>query len=436
MARSKHQTCADSSFLDTDPFGNKLDPALGFARGSILSSPRDDLSRFLAAQEFVRQRILRGRGSLGIFTGNLRGFSIKSSELPLAEEWLGPAVWGGRLEEAVRVHLGGAATAETAVFNRTSGGLVAAVASMAASGLVVALTQAPSGPHSSLFRGAFLAGAELRQVQTVDELMALALPRKPDLFVLTPVSSEIDVIPNPELKLAVEWSTSHGIPCLVDDAYGARLRPVLYAGPKSLEFGAELAITNNDKVGLNGPRAGFMAGRPDLVRSIYADACELGLEARAPVALGVLTALELYDPAGLLEECRQADGVTEAVAQVLGPWSAHIRRTPLGPTLTADTVLSIALERAGMELTQARIVPCEASAALAMILLRDYGILLVAAAATPGARPSIRIKPTTGAIDCIGGASAVASSLDAALSQLADKVDDLRAVRELLFSSL
>jgi L-seryl-tRNA(Ser) seleniumtransferase len=420
--------------VQTDPFGNELDPALGFARGNILGSPSDDLSRFLKAQDLVRQKVLRGkRGSLGIFTGNLRDFPIAPSDLPMAEEWVGPAIFGQRLEDAIRLHLGASPTAETAVFNRTSGGLVAAVVAIATGGLVIALTQPPSSPHPSLFRGVSLARAEVRLVQTVDELTTLTSRRKPDLLVVTSVSSELDVIPNAELERAAEWSASHDIPCLLDDAYGARLRPVLFSGAKSLAFGATLAITNNDKVGLNGPRAGFMAGRRDLVRSIYACACELGQEARAPIALGVLTAIELYDPADLLEECRQAEIVSDALARVLGPSGDDMRRTPLGPTLTADTILHIALSRAGRHAAQAQIVPCEASAALAMILLRDHGILLVAASGTPGARPSIRIKPTSGALNNVGGAAAVASSVNAALDELADKIDDPRAIRRLLF---
>ena len=82
----------------------------------------------------------------------------------------------------------------------------------------------------------------------------LGQPEARDLLMVTPVSSELDAIPNPDLERAIEWSAANGVTCLIDDAYGARFRPVLLGGPKSLEMGAGLAVTNSDKVGLDGPR--------------------------------------------------------------------------------------------------------------------------------------------------------------------------------------
>ena len=159
---------------------------------------------------------------------------------------------------------------------------------------------------------------------------------------------------------------------------------------------------------------------------------ELGQEARAPIALGVLAALDHYDPAEVLEECREAEKLCDAVAHVLGAQSTQLRRTLLGPSLSADAVLDLALSRAAKASLRAHVVPCEASAALGMLLLRDHGILLVTAAGNPGARPSTRIKPTLGAVARAGGVGAVASALDQALTRLAGIIDSRSAMRSLL----
>ena len=53
----------------------------------------------------------------------------------------------------------------------------------------------------------------------------------------------------------------------------------------------------------------------------------------------------------------------------------RLHETPVIAELLADDILAMALERAGLRTPP--IVPYEASAALAMLLLRDYGIITV-----------------------------------------------------------
>ena len=217
---------------------------------------------------------------------------------------------------------------------------------------------------------------------------------------------------------------------LLDDAYGARLRPVVHGGPKSLELGVHLAITNSDKAGLEGPRAGFMAGRPELVRRSQARAAEYGQEARAPIALGVLRSLQRYSPALLCQEVEEGRRIFEGLAERLG--SSRVRRTDIGPLVTEEDIMEIALERAGLPPSAAAPVPCEASAGLGMLLLEHEGILTVNTSGQPGSRVSLRLKPTIEAVERIGGTDRVVDAVDRCLSRLAEVIGDAAAMRRLI----
>jgi L-seryl-tRNA(Ser) seleniumtransferase len=217
---------------------------------------------------------------------------------------------------------------------------------------------------------------------------------------------------------------------LLDDAYGARLRPVLHGGPKSLELGVDVALSNSDKSGLEGPRAGFIAGRPDFVQRARARAAEFGQEARAPIALGVLRSLQRYSPALLREEIDLGRQLYEGLGERLG--SERVRRTDIGPLVTEEDILAIALERADRPPEDAPVVPCEASAGLGMLLLEHEGILTVNTSGQPGSRVSLRLKPTRGAVERAGGCEAVVAAVDRSLSRLADFIGDPVAMRTLI----
>lgn len=63
-----------------------------------------------------------------------------------------------------------------------------------------------------------------------------------------------------EFKGIISLSKKAGIPVVVDDASGARLRTIIYKQPKAIELGADLAITSTDKF-MNGPRGGILLGK-------------------------------------------------------------------------------------------------------------------------------------------------------------------------------
>lgn len=413
----------------SDRFGNPIDPSVRYARGSILASSVDESRRLAHGRSLIRERIAHhGAESIFVLTGNQRDFPLLAEDLGIAtEEWVGAALIAPRAARLVIGHLAAPPGSGVALFNRASAGIIAAISALVPGGSTL-LSFAPpgSGAHASVRRGARLAGARIEEVDTISGL-GERLASSPSMVVVTPVCSELGVLPSDDLLTAVEMARGRGAITFLDDAYGARLRPVLLEGPRSLESGADLAITNSDKAGLEGPRGGFMAGRDDLVLRVEARAAELGQEARTPIAMGIVRCLERWHPDALLEEARDGTTLSNEVEARFG--AARVHRTALGPSIGEEDLLEVALGRAGLEPSQARIVPAEASAALGMLLLEDWGILTVNVAGQPGARVSLRLKPVAGMLERFGGANRMAEAVDAALTTLSEMIDDPEQMR-------
>ena len=94
--------------------------------------------------------------------------------------------------------------------------------------------------------------------------------------------------------------------------------------------------------------------------------------------------------------------------------------------------MEIAMQRAG--LTENPVVPIEALAGLAMLLLRDYGIMTVHFAGLPPGTSSLLIKfipPER--LERFGGPEKFAEAVDTSLDRLAEVIGDEEAFRELLY---
>ncbi|MBX9752491.1 MAG: hypothetical protein K5Q68_23075 [Roseococcus sp.] len=399
--------------MGRDRFGNALDPLVGFARGRVLASSTEDGLRLRHGLAVIRARAeAHGAASIGIFTGNRRDLLLREGDLELAEEWIGPARFAPELAAVIRTHLGAKPEAATALFNRGSAALVASMLALAAGGRVVSLVPAGSRSHPSLRRGAALAQAGFDEVAGLAELH---LPSDASLLVITTVTSSLARLAEADIAAAIAAGHARGVPVLLDDAYGARIRTILHGGRPGLEMGADLVVTNADKAGLPGPRAGIMAGEARLMARITATASLIGMEARAPVALGVLRGLQAWSPEDLRREAHEGLELAEALEGKLPP--GVVRRTDLGPLVSAEDVLALTLARAG--LVHPPIVPVEATAALGMILMERAGILTTNIAGQPGAHPALRLKPAGAALARCGGALAVAAAVAGALDELA-----------------
>src|SRR5579872_1802928 len=367
----------NTSVQKCDRFGNPIDPHVGYARGSILRSSYEETLRLAQARVVIRNRLTKhGDRSIALFTGNQRDFPVRKEDLAVfCEEWIGAALFEDGLRDAILERLEGRGHPAVAVFNRTSAGIVAAIAALAAKGLVISVAPPKTKSHASVIRGAELAGCSFLEVHSAEETAEHTSASDLRLIVITSVSSSLDSFSDADIAAVVSAARKSNASILIDDAYGARMRPVLHKGRKSLEFDVDLAISNADKSGLEGPRAGFMAGEPELVGRVQAKAAELGQEARAPIAVGVLRALQRYTPRLLLDEVAHGRDLADALVKLLG--DAIVKRTDIGPMVTEEDILTNLLTRGRSRDQPPSVVPCEASSALGMFLLEDHGMLTV-----------------------------------------------------------
>ncbi|MEL7398703.1 MAG: aminotransferase class I/II-fold pyridoxal phosphate-dependent enzyme, partial [Pseudomonadota bacterium] len=247
-----------------DRFGNPLDPSVGYARGPILSSSAAEIRRLRHAQSIAAQVVAeRGIEAIAIFTGNPRYFPVKPNDLSeLCEEWVGPGLFADEMTKAATQHFGGGDT--VAITNRTSAGIIAAILALSDGKPVVSVVPAGDRSHASVIRGCRLAGVKLLEVDGQDDIEA-AMQDRPALVIVTTVTSALARLPDDQTRRAIDEGKAAGATVFMDEAYGARLRPVLHGGEQSLTMGADFAITNADKAGLSGPRAGILCGQSDPV---------------------------------------------------------------------------------------------------------------------------------------------------------------------------
>ncbi len=418
--------------MTDDAFGNPIDPTVGYARGAFLDTSAAEVRRLRHAQQVAADVVAeRGIDSIGIFTGNSRAFPLTPGDLDLAEEWVGPGRFAERFRDVAIDHLGGRFDDAFAVVNRTSGGIVAAMVALSGDRPVVSVVPAGDRSHASVIRGCALAGAELVEIDDPDAIAAAIDDMAPTLVVVTTVTSTLARLDDHITRSAVSAAHDAGAIVFMDEAYGARLRPVLHGGAKSLELGADAAITNTDKAGLSGPRSGVMVGREDVVVAVLAKASELGIEARAPIALGALRSLEAFDPEILRREVEDGRAVADALIKVLG--QDAVVRSELGPTLSEEAVTRLVHARPGGQAVT--LVPCEITAVAGMVLLRKHGVLTVNTHGQPGGRVSIRLKPTEGAVARVGGPTVLAGAFDSVLSTVAAQGSDTAWVATTLFGT-
>lgn len=340
--------------MSQDRFGNEIDPSVGYARGSLLRGSADEVRRLAkagwVAGDFVRRE---GIDKIAICTGNLRCHPASSEDLSeLCEEWVGPGLYGEELRQAAITHLGGDGDEAVTVVNRTSAGIVATVLAHAQGRPVLSLVPAGDRSHASVTRGARLADVPVIEAYDLPEFKRQLAAQLPRLVVLTPVTSELSLLDDDLIAAAVRQAKSAGCVVLLDEAYGARFRPVLHDGAPSLSFGADLVITNADKAGLSGPRAGVLCGDPAALVPVQAKASELGMEARAPIAVGAMRSLQGFTPELLLPEAKDGQDLAQALEDKLE--GARVIRSALGPKIDEQDVMDLVLEMAGQRACSGR----------------------------------------------------------------------------------
>ncbi len=381
------------------PHSPDIDPVLGYAPGTII---RDDVTEYRsvrAAQRVMAHRY-RTHGIDGVH--NLMGL-VDDCTVPsffqgpaYQERYLGTALMEEEVTELARRHLGGEEDFTSLVFNRVTAGTLTVTQALVTQGSLVPYVVPPypgigGHGHPSVPRTVELAQARWQEVTTAQELDAL-LDGEQHVPLVVVCSAYRGALKEEELRLVCEVAHAHGVPVYVDDASGARTRTAVYGQRPAGELGADLIITSCEKAAFFGPRAGILLGRPDLMERIGAKANILGTEARPSVVASVLQTLREYTPDegrrlfdGWLERNRR---LWELAKPFLGEnlqYGAYD-----GIYLSLRDFYDLVLERAGMAETD--LAPVDLSVAHAMLMLRGYGFLTVAALHYPGASKLASVK--------------------------------------------
>lgn len=402
------------------------DHSLPYERGELLPDTAADVVKLHMAWRIVERRWREG--TLFNFTGLERSLELDGVDPGTLDDDVAPALVGDRLTELALDHLGGVPGRDDVfVANRLTAAIVAAMQVLVRPGDTV-LGVSPSYSHPVVVRAVHLAGGELVDTVGYDEYAA-QLERVPALVVLTRLAVTYEALTGDELAAIAAEAARRSVPVFVDDAGGARVGPAVLDQPKTLELGAVAGATGLDKYGTTGPRLGLLAGRAELVGRIRARAIELGLEARPMLYPAVVRSLEQYRP----ERVRDLVAATNEVADALEARLPWVDRTPVAVKLQGEDTLAEAARRAALQVTDCYLAPYEATAALAMLLLRDHGILTVHFAALPPGTSALLLKflpPET--LDRFGGPDRFADAVAESVAELARLVQRPPALRELL----
>jgi L-seryl-tRNA(Ser) seleniumtransferase len=412
--------------MGIDRFGNPHASNLSYARGKILRSTEDDFQKLQRAWSLIRER---GPGSTYVLTGLEHSLPLAAEELEFADDEIAPALSFERLKELALDHLGGSPeTDDVAVFNRLTGATMATHLTLVKPGDVVIGVSATHS-HPSVVRAAGHVGARFIDTAGLGAFReAIATERSVALVVLTRLAVTYDLLPLEAIETIVRLAHDKGALVYVDDAGGARVGPAGFGQPRTLELGVDIGATGLDKYGTKGPRFGLLAGRKDLVGRIRVKGFEFGMEARQMLYPAVVRTLEQYDPARV----RALIATTKQIAGELRPLLGNrLRETPTTVQIGADDILEIAMDRGGVH--KAPVVPYEASAALSMLLLRDYGMLMVHFVGVPPGTADLLIKfvpPET--LERFGGARKYADAVNTSLTTLGELLREPESIRDLL----
>lgn len=410
-----------------DRFGNPFADGLPYARGQVLRGTADDATKLRRAWRLVERHHRAGR--LYSFTGLERSLVLGEADPTLLDDELAPAFFGQRLEELALEHLGGVPGRDDVLLaNRLTAAIFVAMQILVSPGSTV-LGVSASYSHPAVVRAVRAAGGHLVDMGGLEELRErLGSEQGPSLVVLTRLAVTYEPLPGEQLEGIVAAAHEHGARVFADDAGGARVGPAVLGQPKTLELGVDVGATGLDKYGTTGPRLGLLGGRRELVAAMRARALELGMEARPMLYPAVVESLASYRPERVQELVAATHRVSAALGTRLGEL---VTRTPVALRLEGESILEEAMRRG--RVTEPPIVPIEATAALAMLLLRDYGILTVHFAALPPGTAALLIKfvpPET--LDRFGGADAFASAVDSSLDALGRLIRDPEGVAKLL----
>ena len=411
--------------MQMDRFGNPYAEGLPYARGHILPTTADDIAKLKVAWAHMRRRRAElGDDSVYLLSGLERNLQLDEIDLSIMDDEIASALFTDEVVARGLEHLGGDPDRhDVFVFNRLTAALLTAADVMIEAGDTV-IGVSPRYSHPAVTRAVAHGGGTFTDTTGLGAFLdAMRSTDRVDVVFVTRLSVSYEILPQADLEQIVRIARDRGARIMMDDAGGARVGPACFDQPKMLEFGIDVGATGLDKYGTTGPRLGLLGGDKDIVRKIRARAYELGVEARQMLYPAVVQSLRDYRPETVRERVAVTKDAGAALKQRLG--DNRITETPVIVQLMAEDILEMAMERAG--LIAAPCVPYEAASGLAMLLLRDHGVVSVHFAGLPPGTAALMIKfLPPDVLARFGGPEALADAVDDSLDALADvlKTDD------------
>ncbi|MBT5297554.1 MAG: hypothetical protein HOB37_05710 [Rhodospirillaceae bacterium] len=420
--------------MQKDRFGNSFAPDLSYARGQILPATADDIVKLKVAWEHIRRRRAElGEASVYLLSGLERNLQLDEIDLSIMDDEIASALFTDDVTELGLEHLGGdPARHDVFVFNRLTAALLTAADVMINEGDTV-IGVSPTFSHPAVRRAVAHGGGAFTDTTGLGAFKeAMAEAENVDVVFVTRLSVSYEILPEADIREIVFIAKSRGAKIIVDDAGGARVGPACFDQPKMLELGVDVGATGMDKYGTTGPRLGLLGGDKDIVKKIRARAYEMGVEARQMLYPAVVESLRNYSPDTVRERVTVTKKVGVCLKERLG--DNRVLETPVIIQLMADDILEMAMERAG--LTDAPCVPYEATAGLAMLMLRDHGIVSVHFAGLPPGTAALMIKfLPPDVLEQFGGPKALADAIHHSLDGLADVMKSEAGLESLLLGA-
>lgn len=400
-----------------DRMGNPFADGLPYARGDILPTTADDIKKLETAWAHIRRR-RETLGDDGVFllSGLERNLQLDEIDLSIMDDEIASALFSDEVRERGLEHLGGdPAHHDVFVFNRLTAALLTAADVMIKPRDVV-IGVSPRYSHPAVTRAVAHGGGIFTDTTGLGAFrQAMDVAERVDVVFITRLSVSYEILPETDLKEIVRIARDRGALIMVDDAGGARVGPACFGQPKLLELGVDVGATGMDKYGTTGPRLGLLGGNKDLLVKIRARAFEMGVEARQMLYPAVVQSLRDYSPDVIRERVALTKEVGNHLKSKLS--DNRVLETPVIVQLMAEDILEVAMERAGMP--SAPCVPYEATAGLAMLMLRDFGIISVHFAGLPPGTAALMIKfLPPDVVARFGGTEAVADAIDQSITSL------------------
>lgn len=365
-----------------DRFGNVVDPTVSYARGTILRDNADEILRQRQAYVIARERRDRlGDDSIYNLTGLIRGFPFKDGDSAKLRSYIHfGAMDKGELVPLALQRLGGNAEQHDGFLcNRVSAAMLASMLALVKRDELVWSIVPADRCHPSVKNSVLAAGGRFIESIGADafESQLAASAEKPKMIVISAISPSKHHMMEADIIRCLNLGRKVGALVMIDDAHMAA-RLAVYDEHPPLELGADLAVWSLDKH-VGGPRSGIVAGNKDLIREVRAKAFMFGLEAQPGSIVAGFNAVQAFDPAPIKSAAAFADKVM-AELQVLFEGRAY--RAGPGVAISGEDLMELALRKSGTNAPQ--IAPIEATAAAAMILLKETGAVTIPVSGMPG----------------------------------------------------